>query len=620
MPPINCCVQRCWKSTTSKHRFPDPQKYADLFNQWVHLVGDKNLLDKDPQKVYTSNRVCSIHFKAEDFGPNNRLKTGVLPSINLPASLGEIHLPQTERPLLKDIQNVMSSCSFSVSPGTNYLLNIDTCPGTSNQTPKHKPAPLVNDGIIDDHDVNEDDVHLDKTIVVRVPYQNMSRKIQKKSDDIEKHHEIQKSEIMNISKNAMEMVSLSENRLIHFEKTQEKRLEWNGPLQQVEKEHGEPLSTDLNKYENTTNMQENETSDKENISISITKEQLEQKCRTCFIRNGTINVFTKYHEGILFRDLLQKFSLAEIHQSDGLPQRICTYCSSFIINLCSFKKEIDKSLIKLKAAIRQLDNQNIPESQCEGSNKSKAALRQLDNLNISESQCEESDDCEGSNKSKAALRQVDNLNISESQCEESDDSKVPRNVYKVVENLKIQVYVEGEEDNESKNEIIQQIIVAPSQGNNKNEYINKDRIALEESRFDAPNADYGSHDNFRSLLNNISNIQRKYLRTRKLLMSQNLKRSNTSVLLDHNYIKSVDRNNDNTNKKRGKEKKKETLCPCCKKGQKFRIHKFLNRQICFDKYSHCDKYTCTYCHSKHSLWLKYGTHNRGKHRNKHFYA
>ncbi|XP_072393483.1 uncharacterized protein [Diabrotica undecimpunctata] len=383
----------------------------------------------------------------------------------------------------------------------------------------------------------------------------------------------------------------------------------------VRQEHDKHLITGPNKCENTTNMQENETSDKENISISITKEQLEQKCRTCFIRNGTINVFTKDHEGILFCDLLEKFSLAEIHQSDGLPQRICTYCSSFIINVCTFKKEIDKSLIKLKAALRQFDNQNIPESQCEGSDKSKPALRQLNNLNIPESHCEVGD------KSKAALRQLDNLNIPESQCEESGKSKVSR---KVVENFKMQVYVEGKEDNESKNEIIQQIVVAPYQDNNKNKYINKDsestRSALEESHFDGPNADSGGHNNFRSLLNNISNMQRKYLRTRKLLMSQILKRSNTSALLDHNYIKSVDRKNGITNKKRGKEKKKEKLCPYCKKGQKFRINMFLNRQICFHKYSHCDKYTCTYCQSKNSFWLKYGAHNRDKHRNKHFYT
>ncbi|CAH1278996.1 unnamed protein product [Diabrotica balteata] len=339
-------------------------------------------------------------------------------------------------------------------------------------------------------------------------------------------------------------------------------------------EHDKHLIKGPNKCENTTNMQENETSDKENTSISITKEQLEQRCRTCFIRNGTINVFTKHHGGILFCDLLKKLSLAEIHQLDGLPQKICGYCSSFIINVFAFKKEIVKSFIKLKAARRQLDNQNIPESQCDGSGK----------------------------------------------------SKVSSNIHKVVENFKIQVYVEDEEDNESKNEIIQQIVVAPNQDNNKNKNINKDsestRSVLKDSHFDGPNADSGSHNNFRSLLNNVGNIRRKYLRTRKLLMSQILKRINTStsVLLDHNYIKSVDRKNCITNKKRGKEKKKVKLCPCSKKGQKFRINKFLNRQICFDKYSHCDKYTCTYCQSKNSLWLKHGAHNRGKHRNKHFYT
>ncbi|XP_072392967.1 uncharacterized protein [Diabrotica undecimpunctata] len=563
-----CCVPRCTDRTSSRFRFPNPKIEMGMFLEWLKVIKRNSLNNSTPDAVYNNFRVCSRHFKDED-----------------KVKVGHRGVTRTAIPSL-----------FLSLPG--------------------KPAPLVNDDINDDHAVNEDDVHLDKAIVVRVPYKNNSRKIQKEADDIERHHEIQKSEIMNISKNAMEMVSLSQNKLIQFEKAQEKRLEWNGPLQQVEKEHGKHLSTDPNKCENTTNMQENETSDKENISISITKEQLEQKCRTCFIRNGTINVFTKHHEGILFRDLLEKFALAEIHQSDGLPQRICTYCSSSIINLCTFKKEIDKSLIKLKAAIRQLDNQNIPESQYEGNNKSKGALRQLDNLNISESQCE------GSHESKPVHRQLDNLNISEPHCEESDESKVPRNVYKVVENLKIQVYVEGDEDNESKNEIVQQIIVAPSESNNKNEYINKDSDStisvLGESYF-GPNADTGSH-NFRSLLNDISKIQRKYLRTRKLLMSQNLKRSNTSVLLDHSYIKSVDRNNGNTNKKRGKEKKKETLCPCCKKGQKFKINKFLNQQICFDKYSHCDKYTCTYCHTKNSLWLKHGAHNRAKHRNKHFYA
>ncbi|XP_072392966.1 uncharacterized protein [Diabrotica undecimpunctata] len=551
-------------------RFP---KDENRFVEWKEIIQCEKLAMYSAQYCYDHFRICSLHFEEQAFA-------GMLKS----------RLKKKAKPCIRPVR--------------------------LNNSLQGKPAPLVNDDINDDHAVNEDDVHLDKAIVVRVPYKNNSRKIQKEADDIERHHEIQKSEIMNISKNAMEMVSLSQNKLIQFEKAQEKRLEWNGPLQQVEKEHGKHLSTDPNKCENTTNMQENETSDKENISISITKEQLEQKCRTCFIRNGTINVFTKHHEGILFRDLLEKFALAEIHQSDGLPQRICTYCSSSIINLCTFKKEIDKSLIKLKAAIRQLDNQNIPESQYEGNNKSKGALRQLDNLNISESQCE------GSHESKPVHRQLDNLNISEPHCEESDESKVPRNVYKVVENLKIQVYVEGDEDNESKNEIVQQIIVAPSESNNKNEYINKDSDStisvLGESYF-GPNADTGSH-NFRSLLNDISKIQRKYLRTRKLLMSQNLKRSNTSVLLDHSYIKSVDRNNGNTNKKRGKEKKKETLCPCCKKGQKFKINKFLNQQICFDKYSHCDKYTCTYCHTKNSLWLKHGAHNRAKHRNKHFYA
>ncbi|ENN71032.1 hypothetical protein YQE_12431, partial [Dendroctonus ponderosae] len=116
-------VDGCWKSSASKHQFPNPVKNKELCDEWICLTGNKRLLEMTTEKIFSNCRVCSLHFKSEDFGPNRRLKRGVKPSQNLPfgANCAEDNskfvlslqtlvsqgLPEDENELLKQIYTMV---------------------------------------------------------------------------------------------------------------------------------------------------------------------------------------------------------------------------------------------------------------------------------------------------------------------------------------------------------------------------------------------------------------------------------------------------------------------------------------------------------------------------------
>lgn len=86
MPAAPCIVNNCYKDGESKHRFPNPALYKELFNKWVLLCGNRRLISEmTPVQIYNNCRVCSFHFLPEDFGFNRKLKKGVLPSVKLPS-------------------------------------------------------------------------------------------------------------------------------------------------------------------------------------------------------------------------------------------------------------------------------------------------------------------------------------------------------------------------------------------------------------------------------------------------------------------------------------------------------------------------------------------------------
>ncbi|KAL3278437.1 hypothetical protein HHI36_013758 [Cryptolaemus montrouzieri] len=80
-----CAVNGCWGSKESKHRFPNPKNDIQLFQRWVAVCCNENLLRKTPEQVYNNSRVCKLHFLTSDFGPNNKLKKNSIPSLNMPA-------------------------------------------------------------------------------------------------------------------------------------------------------------------------------------------------------------------------------------------------------------------------------------------------------------------------------------------------------------------------------------------------------------------------------------------------------------------------------------------------------------------------------------------------------
>ncbi|XP_072382915.1 uncharacterized protein [Diabrotica undecimpunctata] len=139
-------------------------------------------------------------------------------------------------------------------------------------------------------------------------------------------------------------------------------------LPQVVKGKHKDTSSFLVESENTTDMSEDEIFEDEKDPINGVIEQLKGKCRTCLIRDGTTDLFTSKHDGILFCDLLANFSLTEVLQSDGLPKTVCSHCSNFIINAYTFKKQVEKSLITLKSAICQLGSLKEDGSKSPSSN------------------------------------------------------------------------------------------------------------------------------------------------------------------------------------------------------------------------------------------------------------
>lgn len=57
---------------------------------WVAAYNNEITMDKDPNTIYNSYRVCHIHFKEEDRNRNNRLKVSAVPSLHL-TNLTERH-------------------------------------------------------------------------------------------------------------------------------------------------------------------------------------------------------------------------------------------------------------------------------------------------------------------------------------------------------------------------------------------------------------------------------------------------------------------------------------------------------------------------------------------------
>ncbi|CAG9831860.1 unnamed protein product [Diabrotica balteata] len=313
----NCCsVPQCSsyynsQRTISLHKFP--------LDENMRKVWQCNLRIGKP--ITKHMNVCSLHFTDNDYFPITpetklrRLKKNAIPSAKLPQRSHEVTSRKRKTPRERINTELNNPIIFPVGKKTKtqWIKNMkmsDRIP-TPNDTTLH---------IVQEH-------------------QTKYSKRRLKED---------------LSSTSQQENSQKKPLMIH--------------LPEILKGKQKDTSSFLVESENTTDMSEDEMFEDERNPINGVIEQLKGKCRTCLIRNGTTDLFTSKHDGILLCDLLSNFSLTEVLQSDGLPKTVCSHCSNFIINAYTFKKQVEKSLITLKSAIYQLGSLKIEGSQSPMSN------------------------------------------------------------------------------------------------------------------------------------------------------------------------------------------------------------------------------------------------------------
>lgn len=83
MPYRTCSVYDCEDKLSSRHSFPNPDKYPEVFHKWLRACGNKELLRLSSQAIYKSRKVCHIHFNRGDIKSNMFLKEGACPTLFL---------------------------------------------------------------------------------------------------------------------------------------------------------------------------------------------------------------------------------------------------------------------------------------------------------------------------------------------------------------------------------------------------------------------------------------------------------------------------------------------------------------------------------------------------------
>ncbi|GLV45987.1 hypothetical protein CBL_13448 [Carabus blaptoides fortunei] len=92
--PKKCCVKGCKAKGQSMHRFPNPHMDADLFFEWMTILGLANFKMKTPSQIYNNLRVCFAHFAPSCKGPGERtLHRHAIPTIGIPAHEPDLTAP-----------------------------------------------------------------------------------------------------------------------------------------------------------------------------------------------------------------------------------------------------------------------------------------------------------------------------------------------------------------------------------------------------------------------------------------------------------------------------------------------------------------------------------------------
>ncbi|KAI4468052.1 thap domain-containing protein 9 [Holotrichia oblita] len=117
---VYCAVYGCVGSRESKHRFPNPIKYPELFKRWILSCGRPELLERAAMNVYGNCRVCRKHFGDDSFGRNNVLLKTAYPTLYLPEPC-ELTISQPPDKNGSIINNISTNAGIVIGESTSTV-------------------------------------------------------------------------------------------------------------------------------------------------------------------------------------------------------------------------------------------------------------------------------------------------------------------------------------------------------------------------------------------------------------------------------------------------------------------------------------------------------------------
>ncbi|KAI4454188.1 thap-type zinc finger [Holotrichia oblita] len=82
-----CSVKNCKDKTSTRHTFPNPTEDPERFSKWLEACRNSDLFNMHPHQVFSSRKVCDIHFPPAMKKSLKQLTTEAVPEQCLPQQL-----------------------------------------------------------------------------------------------------------------------------------------------------------------------------------------------------------------------------------------------------------------------------------------------------------------------------------------------------------------------------------------------------------------------------------------------------------------------------------------------------------------------------------------------------
>ncbi|KAK4882413.1 hypothetical protein RN001_005732 [Aquatica leii] len=146
----HCAILGCKDKTSTRHRFPNPKKDKNRYDECIRICGNAKLVTLNPATVYLSQRVCHIHFQKSDYASNMYIKRTSLPTLHIPNNTNILHEPIPDVtlniPPMEDIilipstsKEIITTSTSTADSDTTLLRSVDVTRSV-HLTPKAKPS------------------------------------------------------------------------------------------------------------------------------------------------------------------------------------------------------------------------------------------------------------------------------------------------------------------------------------------------------------------------------------------------------------------------------------------------------------------------------------------------